>query len=117
MLKLIIEIPKEVKQAFDKANKDDINFSFYDYNSVIGKAIKNGVPLDDIKTERYNQGFVDGYKKATEQANACIDDIKTEIPILSHWQTDDGQNLLMVADALECIDKHTGRSRANDRQG
>lgn len=38
-----------------------------------------------------------------------LDDIKAEIPILSHWQTDDGQDLLMVADALECIDRHLER--------
>lgn len=48
-MKLIIEIDEEVKEAFDKA--DDINFCFYDYNSVIGKAIQNGIPLDDIRTE------------------------------------------------------------------
>lgn len=38
-----------------------------------------------------------------------LEDIKAEIPILSHWQTDDGQDLLMVADALECIDNQTGK--------
>ena len=42
-MKLIIDIPEEVKETFDKA--DDINFCFYDYNSVIGKAIRNGTPL------------------------------------------------------------------------
>lgn len=35
--------------------------------------------LEDIKAERYNQGFYDGYKKATEQANAVVQDIKAEI--------------------------------------
>lgn len=48
-MKLIIDIPEEVKETFDKA--DNINFCFYDYNSVIGKAIRNGTPLDDIKAE------------------------------------------------------------------
>ncbi len=42
-MKLVIDIPKEVKEAFDKA--DEINFCFYDYNSMIGKAIRNGTPL------------------------------------------------------------------------
>ncbi len=46
-MKLIIDIPKEVKEAFDKA--DDINFCFYDYNSTIGKAIRNGTPLPKCK--------------------------------------------------------------------
>lgn len=43
MAKYVIEIAEETKQAFD--NADDINFSFYDYNSVIGKAIRNATPL------------------------------------------------------------------------
>ena len=42
-MKIVIDIPEEVKETFDKA--DDINFCFYDYNSVIGKAIRNGIPL------------------------------------------------------------------------
>lgn len=46
-------------------------------------------------------------KKIDAVPMSVIEDIKAEIPILSHWQTDDGQDLLMVADALECIDKHT----------
>ena len=44
-MKLVIELPDEVKNAFD--NADDINFSFYDYNSVIGKAIRNATPLEE----------------------------------------------------------------------
>lgn len=43
MAKYVIDIPEETKQAFD--NADDINFSYYDYNSVIGKAIRNATPL------------------------------------------------------------------------
>ena len=49
-MKLIIDIPEETKQAFDRANNDDINFCFYDYNSVVGKAIKNGIVLPDNPT-------------------------------------------------------------------
>ena len=53
-------------------------------------------------------------KHVKNEINAVLNkiraEIKAEIPILSHWQTDDGQDLLMVADALECIDKHTGIS-------
>jgi len=48
-------------------------------------------------------------KKIDAIPMSVIEDIKAEIPILSHWQTDDGQDLLMVADALECIDRHTGK--------
>lgn len=50
-MKYIIELPKEVKEKFDNATKDDIYGSYYDYNSVIGNAIKNGTPLEAIKTD------------------------------------------------------------------
>lgn len=48
-MKIVIDIPEEAKKAFDNANKDDIYGCFYDYNSVIGKAIKNGTPLPQCK--------------------------------------------------------------------
>lgn len=44
-VKLIIEIPKEVKQAFDKAESNDIKGGYYDCGGIIGKAIQNGIPL------------------------------------------------------------------------
>lgn len=44
-IELVIKIPEEVKEAFDKAKEDDLKGSYYDYNSVIGKAIQNGTPL------------------------------------------------------------------------
>ena len=44
-MKYIIELPEEDKEKFDNATKDDIYGSYYDYNSVIGNAIKNGTPL------------------------------------------------------------------------
>lgn len=44
-MKYIIELPEEVKEKFDNATKDDIYGNYYDYNSVIGNAIKNGTPL------------------------------------------------------------------------
>lgn len=47
-MKYIIELPEEVKEKFDNATKDDIYGSYYDYNSVIGNAIKNGTPLEEI---------------------------------------------------------------------
>ena len=46
-MKYIIELPKEVKEKFDNATKDDIYGSYYDYNSVIGNAIKNGTPFEE----------------------------------------------------------------------
>lgn len=47
-MKYIIELSKEVKEKFDNATKDEIYGSYYDYNSVIGNAIKNGTPLEEI---------------------------------------------------------------------
>ena len=44
-MKYIIELPEEVKEKFDNATKDDIYGNYYDYNSVIGNAIKNSIPL------------------------------------------------------------------------
>lgn len=47
-MKYIIELSEEVKEKFDNATKDDIYGNYYDYNSVIGNAIKNGTPLEEI---------------------------------------------------------------------
>ena len=80
-MKLIIELPNEVKDAFDNASNEDINFSYYDYNSVIGKAIKNGTPLDDIKAE------IETEKESMIQHNGTSD----------------------LGLALEIIDKHIGK--------
>lgn len=44
-MKIVIEIPEDVKKAFDNATKDDLYGCYYDANSVIGNAIKNGTPL------------------------------------------------------------------------
>ena len=43
-MKLIIDLPDEVKTLFDNADISDLR-DFYDFNSTIGKAIKNGTPL------------------------------------------------------------------------
>ena len=50
-MKLIIDIPEETKQAFDKAESNDLKGGYYDHGGVIGKAIQNGIPLDDVKAE------------------------------------------------------------------
>ena len=71
----------------------------------------------ELKSAIYNCGLFLNPADKTSLINAInngtpLDDIKAEIPILSHWQTDDGQDLLMVADALECIDNHTGKEQS-----
>ena len=71
----------------DDSLYDAIQTEFYVNGMRSGKTllekltttIRNGTPLDDIKEQQYNKGFYDGYKKATTQANAVIDDIKAEI--------------------------------------
>jgi hypothetical protein len=44
-MKIVIDIPEEVKQTFDNAKTGDLYGNYYDYNSLIGKAIRNGTPL------------------------------------------------------------------------
>ena len=44
-MKIVIDIPEKVKQTFDDAKDEDLYGNYYDYNSLIGKAIKNGIPL------------------------------------------------------------------------
>ena len=47
-VKLVIKIPKETKQAFDKADSNDLKGGYYDQGGVIGKAIQNGIPLNKV---------------------------------------------------------------------
>ena len=50
-VKLIIEIPKEAKQAFDNAQSNDLRGGYYDCGGFIGKAIQNSTPLDDVRAK------------------------------------------------------------------
>ena len=55
-MKLTIEIPKEVKQVFDNAESNNLKGGFYDYGGIIGRAIQNGIPLDEYKAENRPKG-------------------------------------------------------------
>ena len=44
-IELVIKIPEEVKQTFDNAKNEDLYANYYDRNSLIGKAIQNGITL------------------------------------------------------------------------
>ena len=44
-MKIVIDIPEEVKQTFDNAKDEDLYGNYYDRNSLMGKAIQNGIPL------------------------------------------------------------------------
>ena len=82
-MQIVIDIPEEVKEAFDNASKDDIDCSFYDYNSVIGKAIRNGTALPkghgrlvDVSDLLISlMKYIDGDKSLGQ----CIDDTPTVI--------------------------------------
>ena len=93
-MKLVIDIPQEVKEAFDKASKDDINFCFYDYNSVIGKAIKNGTPLDDIKAEFTSCYPKNVYGELELGGRSCV---------------------FSLNKVFEILDKHTGKDQRCQR--
>lgn len=47
-IELVIKIPEEVKRAFDCAESNDLKAGYYDLGGVIGAAIKNGKPFDDV---------------------------------------------------------------------
>lgn len=108
-MKLIIDIPEDVyKHCRSLRNSPYNDNSFHD---IAKFAIGYGIPFDDIKTERYNNGFVDGYKKATEQANACVKKIKEEIQQVVEEEADDKRWSRGLHYALKIIDKRTGKEQ------
>lgn len=46
--------------------------------------------------------YLDGYEKGL----SILEDIKAKIPNMTHWQSPDGQDLVMVADMVELIDEY-----------
>ena len=72
------------------------------------QTIKDNTPPTDDWEHYADRLYELAYKHGYDKAMRVVDDIKAEIPSLSHWQSDDGQDLAMVADVLECIDKHIG---------
>lgn len=84
---IVIDIPEDVKKAFDEATKDDLYGCYYDANSVVGKAIKNGTPLPkghgnlvDLKSLAglYDLDFCDPgawyeFRKIMDNANILVE--------------------------------------------
>lgn len=75
-MQILIEIPEEAKQAFDRTESNDPVDSYYDLGGVIGMAIKNGIPLperhgrlidEDILESQLNEVF-----KAMEEVPTII---------------------------------------------
>ena len=60
-VELVIKIPEEVKQAFNRAESNELKGGYYDHGGVIGKAIKNGTPLrcvlDRIRRKMHEYTF------------------------------------------------------------
>lgn len=73
-VKLIIEIPKEAKQAFDKAEYNYLKGGYYDCGGIIGKAIQNGIPLDNVKAEIQAKEMVET-EVAREFYNMALGDV------------------------------------------
>ena len=106
-VKLIIEIPKETKQAFDKAESNDLKGGYYDHGGVIGKAIQNGIPLDSNSEKAEVQAYFDGQAYGWEEGRkALIDDVKAEIETdLSRDMFDDyGNETALHKELWEILD-------------
>lgn len=50
-MRIIIDIPEEVKREFDKTESIALKGAYFDLDGIIGKAIQNGIPLDKIRKE------------------------------------------------------------------
>ncbi len=73
-MQIVIDIPEKVKEIFDNATKDDIYGNYYDFNSIIGNAIKNGKPYLDYGqwiSEKVDGEDWKGCKKQFYQPISC----------------------------------------------
>lgn len=68
-------------------------------------ALKADANLEQIKENRYNQGYYDGYKHATEMATAVINQIKLEIDEKSDIHPD-GEFYIKNIDVKRIIERH-----------
>lgn len=59
-MKVIIDIPEHVKADFDNANIADVDCYVNDYDLLIGRAIKNGTPLDNATNGDVIKALFDG---------------------------------------------------------
>ena len=62
------------------------------------------IAIEQLKDLGYGLG-----EKPRKQTDSVLEDIKAEIPKMSHWESADGQDLVMVADVIELINKHISR--------
>lgn len=117
-VKLIIEIPKEVKQTFDKAKSYRLKCGFYDHGGIIGKAIQNGIPLDNNSERAETQAYFAGEAYGWEQGRkALIEDVKAEIealpkayPFINHFDS-----YVKEDDVFEILD-NIGKAESEDKK-
>ena len=84
-----------------------INIDEYDY-----EWIKNAYAISNEINIKIAESIINGMPLPKNHGDLIDrDELLAEISTLSHWQSDDGQDLAMVADMLECIDKHIGERR------
>lgn len=115
----VIQFLEDTADAFKREELSSISQTFkpvaeikVDTDEIVKRVINeikawdSLIPLDEIKENSYNQGFYDGYKKATKQANDVIDDIKTEINAMydSNEYSDEFEHGIMAV--KELINKH-----------
>lgn len=55
-IEIVIKIPKELKEAIDNAKKENAFNYMRVYNDTIYDALKNGTPLDKIRSEIMDTG-------------------------------------------------------------
>lgn len=78
-MKIVIDIPEEVKQAFDCAESNDLKGCYYDHGGVVGNAIKNGVPIKNVT----NAEEAEAYQINQEDKSRILRDIANikDLPI------------------------------------
>lgn len=114
-VKLIIEIPKKVKQEFDKIESIALKGAYFDLDGIIGKAIQNGIPLeaDVISIDQANamiKSYVSHYE-GNEELRENIEKAKAEIvalpktyPFINHIDT-----YVKEDDVLHILDNIIGK--------
>ena len=46
-----------------------------------------------------------GDESEAAKIKALLNELQKKIPSMSHWMTDDGQNLVLVSDVLEALER------------
>lgn len=98
---------KQGIKLIDADNLDDITVILDNNGKLVRIDSSEVYYLEPMRKERYNQGFYDGYRKATEQTNERIETIKAEIEKTA-WSVEVShvERAYGMWDAYRIIDKH-----------